>query len=327
MGRNNNFAGMHLIRRRKYAEYEDLEFYDKYIEKKEKERKTKVERAKIMNEENTSSSNDETFKNQENILIKPIKEMENTLDNKPMTKKQKHIKEDPYYMPEKNDWNSFYRKYTWLKPIKSGTESIVPLNCFDVPDNMRANIMIISMKNKIDIAEVLNSCEEAMKNDKNCNPPLTSFDYGMPKLENSIVFLALLAEKLECSIQEFFIDDKERNKKFVYRLINEIKQNKSDYWFDIVDIADDYAEFSISQFDLYYRMAKYSKPFVYMDLTFEKNVFDNGTIDYSLYFGMNRIGPMTVNNYMIKGAYLWEEEEGELKSFIEELIQNPPDSL
>ena len=56
-----------------------------------------------------------------------------------------------------------------------------------------------------------------------------------------------------------------------------------------------------------------------MDLTFEKEIFDDGP-NYSVAFGSLCIAPCTREKYCSEGAYLYEEENGRIKDFVEEMI-------
>ena len=62
-----------------------------------------------------------------------------------------------------------------------------------------------------------------------------------------------------------------------------------------------------------------------MDLLLEKDLLDDGTFWYSLAYGSLINRPEMSYDYAGMGAYLWEEREGMLKEYIEDLIAKHPE--
>lgn len=203
-----------------------------------------------------------------------------------------------------------------------GTEKIIDMKHFMLPEVIVANILIMSMKNKKDIYEILSQCECEMKKDFRTNAS-SDVDWSlMPLINNSIIFLSLVAEKLGCVISDFFIDNPSNRKEFVYALIEQIRKD-THLTFDSGDVNEDgSAEFSYSGFDHTYGMSNVVHEPIWKDmaLTFYKEIFMDDEISYSVAFGDLQITLNTKFDYMLKGAYLWEEDNGKLKEFIEETL-------
>lgn len=289
MGYNNHHAGMHMIWHRRYAAYDDLAYYDKLAEERRKiemnkeEKKEKVEMTK-----------------QENVVQKPVKQ--NT------KKKQK---------------NKTTQNTMEIPKIAYGTEKIIDIHYFSKMDLVSKNLMIIALKNKIDIGKILYDVENIMKQDERTNgkPAINNSWSWMPMLEKAMIFLSILADKLNCSVQEFFIDNEEVCKKYVYKLLDEIKDWEWDEGF--VDAETGNAEICIRYYgdntfiDLY-------RPS--MDLTISKEYYDE-IPNYTLSYGDLSVRALSMYDYLIKGAYLLEEEDGKLKDLVERLIKEHPEWL
>ena len=84
---------------------------------------------------------------------------------------------------------------------------------------------------------------------------------------------------------------------------------------------DQSADFFYSNFDHTYGMSSVIHQPLYCDmaLTFSKEIYED-EINYSVSFGNMTINSNTKFDYMCKGAYLWEEDSGELKDYIEKII-------
>lgn len=85
-----------------------------------------------------------------------------------------------------------------------------------------SNVMIIAMKNKKDIYEILLEHKSIMNNDYRTNaiPKISWLD--MSSMDKVMIFMSLLAEKLNCSIWDFFVNEPKQRKDFVYNLIKQL---------------------------------------------------------------------------------------------------------
>ena len=200
------------------------------------------------------------------------------------------------------------------------TEKNISSKHFMYSDAIIANIFIISMKKKKDIGEILYQCEKMMENDERTS---LSLENRWPMVHYSLLFLSMVAEKLECDVLEFFIDNQSLRKKFVYSLIEYVGNYHSYDTMDTVELYEDgSAEITYLGFDSEYGMSEYDfhndRPAVSMDLNFQREI-ENGKVFYSVAFG--DFNHFSKRDYMLKGAYLWEETEGKLKEFIEAKIK------
>lgn len=302
MGYNNNHVGMHMIWNRKYGEYDDLDYYDRQAEIKMKQKKIK-----------------ESIKEKELVIKKEVESLIKCSE-------QEKIKEETIEIDKSKKQKTTHNQ----TEMQYGKEELIDITHFiELPDMVMANIMIYAMKHKKDICKIIRETEELMKNDCRTNPSPESDWAWTPKLENSLVFLSILCEKLDCEVYRLFIDDIKRRKRFVYELIEDVKICLKKPYIsldrDACDLED--VQISIKDFDFEYKMAKERARTMKerMSLTLEKKKYDNGKINYAISFGNLLVRNDTKDNYIIKGAYLWEETEGALKDFIEDQISKHPE--
>lgn len=317
MGYNNNHAGMHMIWYRHYGEYDDLDYYDRIAEMNT--RKKAKQTPLVKNED--ASAIFETIKNNVVSEEKVVKSQKNTMvqNSQPAPSKKNNM----------NKPHGFE-----IKVPEFGKEQIIDIEYFvGLPETVMANMMMIAIKNKKDIYEILVECEDKMKKDKRTNPDPKSDWSKMPKLMPAIIFLSLVADKLDCAVYELFIDDFKRREKFVYGIIDYVRDYMHSVKYSIWDYGEvaqsGAAYFGIGDFDLAYGMVGTDKvryPIsAGMSLEFVKDVFDNGEVNYAISFGNLTIYNYSKYDYSLKGAYLLEESEGKLKDFIEEMIANHPE--
>lgn len=314
MGYNNNHAGMHLIWYRHYGAYDDLDYYDR---KAEMIAQQKAKRAQLTKKE-VDSAVEEPIKNKSVREEIDVEEQKNTV--------VQNSQQAPSKKKKKNKNNR--SQGLWDKAPEFGKEQIIEMEFFvGMPQTVMANMMMIAMKNKKDIYEILVECENLMKKDMRTNPEPKSNWSWMPKLEPAIIFLSLVADKLDCAVFEFFIDDVKRREKFVYSIIDYVRADEYVMWdYGEVD-QNGFASFSIRDFDRDYGMAEkmHDSILANMSLEFTKDVFDDGEINYAISFGNLTVNGYTKYDYSLKGAYLLEESEGRLKDFIEEMIEKHPE--
>ena len=316
MGYNNHHAGMHMIWHNHYAAYEDLEYYDRLAEEEEQFSENK-------SEEIPSSSKSLTVRStnyKERQDIKKVAEKDMTQPDETLGKQKQNIK----HKPKKHD----DRESQW-RP-KYGTEMIINTQSFFNFDIVSRNLMLMSLKREIDIKRIILEAEDLMKKDKRMNPkPSEESSWAwLPILEKAGVFLNILAEKLDCSLAEFFLDDERSRTAFLHKLLISIEDNE---W-DIGEIDPETGEayicinhygvrFKEIGYEYHDPMGEHSRR---MDLTLEKVPQENGRFWYTLSYGSLYINPRSAYNYVTMGAYLWEEE-GKLKDFIEKLISKHPE--
>lgn len=133
-----------------------------------------------------------------------------------------------------------------------GVDELIDTHHFVYSNIVMSNVMIIAMKNKKDIYEILTECENTMNNDYRTNAvPKISWSY-MPIMDKLMIFLSLLAEKLNCNICDFFVNEPTQRKDFVYSLIKQLQAGGYLYPDDGEINMDQSAEFFYSNFDHIY---------------------------------------------------------------------------
>ena len=203
--------------------------------------------------------------------------------------------------------------------ISYGAEKVIDVQHFTKMDLVSKNLMFIALKNKIDIGKILCDVENTMKQDERTNAvPNNSWSW-MPILEKATIFLSILADKLNCSIQEFFIDNEEACKKYIYKLLDGIKDWEWDEGY--VDSKTGEAEIRICCYGDNKSINLLDSS---MDLVINREYYDEIPY-YALSYGDLSIKPLSVYDYLTKGAYLLEEEEGKLKELVERLVKEHPE--
>lgn len=311
MGYNNHNAGMHFVWYRRYAAYDDLEYYDRLAEKKRKDNETRV-----LSSDTVIAKIDE-----DRTQEKKVDNHMNQQDEKPNSKKPNMKSKD----------KKKQRGLQFPKRPAYGTEKVIGIDNFISTDIVSKNLMLMALKRKIDIKRVLLEAEDLMKRDERTNPePSRDNAWSwLPKLEKSVIFLNILAEKLDCSLTEFFIDDERTRKAFLYKFLSGIED--SEWELKDIDSETGRAYIGISNYGFNFKEYgyQYSDPLGMcarsMDLALEKEPQEDGSFWYSLEYGSLNIRPETSYDYAFMGAYLWEEGEGKLKDYIENLIAKHPE--
>lgn len=326
MGYNNNHAGLHLIRmRRSGFGWIGDSYYDRYqdiiTEQMQKRHAQTVELEKDVDEIHLNN-------NEKDLATQDSPKIENpqSKTEAPSTKKPER---KPVPSRKKEDSMSGYTvsdRDPKELAIKYGTEELLEIQDFLHYEYVMANIMAIAVKNKKDIFGILRECESLMRKDRRANPVPEEELYRFPKLFFMMVFLNLLAERLECEVYEFFIDNDRTRKRFAYQMVDYAREHKEDCDIDIDDSG--FTVISMSSIDQRLEMTQENRMHGFfpdgeiwrmMDLTFEKEIFDDGP-NYSVAFGSLCIAPCTREKYCSEGAYLYEEEDGRIKDFVEEMI-------
>lgn len=126
MGRNNHHAGMHFIHFNNYGNYDDLEYYDRLVAQKEKEKQELIARKlEAIEREKQEAALRATDK------IAAAVKSNNNLDNK--TGQRTDLIED---------------------------------SCFRKCAEIYANIFLIAFEKKLDISNLISECEYIMSNDR-----------------------------------------------------------------------------------------------------------------------------------------------------------------
>lgn len=298
MGYNNHHAGMHLIWfPRHFVDWS----YDRSIE--EQWRVKQIDNKKISKPEaSTVPSNAE-----KDALKTSSGKQINNKHNKKNKRKSRTMR------------NSDDNKY--------GKEFVINKDYFYDTDIVARNIIYIALKNKKDIFTIFKEADELMEKDVRTNPAPNSDWYGYPLLNKTMVYMKIIADRLDCNYREFFLDNTELIRKFVYKMLDDISFDK---WEGDID-EDGNAEIRLFRFDRDYlgisgitgleelhELNKYGT----MDLILNKG-YDEGIAYYSVAYGNLYFKPR--NNNIIWGAYLMEEKEGKVKDLVEKLIEMNPD--
>lgn len=269
-----------MIRYRRYAEYEDLQYYNELYEaerkkmREQEKEKTAINKSKI----NSSVSSEKQTQNNPCFYMSGDK------------------KESAFEMTEQID-----------------------LRCFENMDLIIKNIIFIALRNKTDFTSILENAEDLIKKDKRTKPRSKSKDKNhwlwLPVLNKAMVFLSIVADMLNCNIQEFFIDNEKVCKEYIYSLLKTFEDSE---WCGNVEKGTGVADISYSCQNIDNLI--YEK----MSLTISRDYVDNIPY-YLLSCGDLTINASSGNDYLTKGAYLIEESDGELKALVEKLIATHPE--
>ena len=299
MGYNNNNAGMHMIWYREYTKFEGSDSYDDYMFVKNQSRK----------EEENQTSEEKKKDNKDKVS-----------NNTNKVKKKKIKKEKEY-------------NYFYFDPRKDfGTQEVIEDKYFQNNDIISKNIMYMALKNKIDVKKIIIETEKIMRQDLRTNAkPLEFGNYWscVPKLENAMVYLSILADKLSCNIQDFFIDRGDEYKELVYFLLEDIIEFME---FDgYLNEEVGYLELKCDLFDLMMGICEYdvidaNNLFLPMNLIITKENC-NGQPLYSLFYGNSESCLFDGGKYLRIGATLFSEQKGELEKFVERIIKMEPEWL
>lgn len=307
MGYNNNHAGMHMIRFKRYGIYDDLEYYDRLATEKSKTNHKNDEPLPKRPVIETKSSVTSKIKNN-----KPVKETKLTSPVLQKTVDASLVKNMKEKRPQEKPTSAKSKS-------KYGTEILISPSHLFYSDIVSTNVMLMALQNKWDVRTILKDLEDIMKRDKRTNPEPVIFSpmYGMPKVQMVCIYLSLLSEKIGCPITALFTDDESFRKTFVYDLISKI-----DYciWDGEIDESTGDAYFTIENYDYVFMGIKPSDYLYHMDLRIDKERIDNKYY-YSISYGDIFLrGDFSANSYLKFGATLFDETEGKLQEYIDAVI-------
>lgn len=291
MGYNNNHAGLHMISHRRYGDLDNLEHYDEIAEEKARKKRE-------------------------------LRERRDTL-----LAKAKHIEEKTDFSPRREGiLNAINDPYT--RRITYGNEEVIDSKYLKNMSMVSRNVMLIAIRDGKDVRKIICDAEEEMNQDLRTNAKC-SMSPGwswIPLLEKSMIFLSILADKLDCSVQEFFIDDPVARKKFVYELLDSTVDSVWESGF--VSSKSGEAEIVSRFYDNYRGWTESITPLDIlgggMNLALRKEKIGGKSV-YSLSYGNLEMKPRSACNYMLPGAYLREEESGKIKDTVENLIVFHPE--
>lgn len=312
MGNNN--TGMHMIWYKHYAKWDDLDYYDRLVEEKEKKKNA-------LKSEVKTASNQSDVVNDQKAAVKAAdmgKKMnaDNVNNKRNQPKKINKNNQDDFHIP-------------FPAPPEYGTERILDVNYLIKSNIVSTNLMFMALKRKIDIKKIMLEAEAMMRKDErtNAKPGFNNPWSWMRMVEKTNIYLAILADKLDCSIMDFFIDDESSRRAYIYKFISRL----SDYDWDDVEIDEETGNAVIiasrygDKFSETKGLASWRDFERRMDLALYKEIMDDGTYSYSIAYGSLTLRASSAYEYAGIGAYLWEEEEGELKDYIERLIADHPE--
>ena len=311
MGYNNHNCGMHLIRFR----HDDWYYNDRLYEE---------EMSLLRNKTETSR--------------KPVEEKKEEMN----TAGQKQGSSASGNEKPKNN-----KKQSGTSRMTYGTERLISNECLEsyaeFCETVKANIMRIAFEKKLDIRGTLKECEKIMVNDSIANSSPNGHGlYYYPKIEHSFLALAVLAEKLGCSVYDLLVNDEIRKKRFAYFLLDKLEEllHKGD-----AELGKDYYNsynpvegengdvfINVEAFDSLYGLTENTFDFEcedtalrHMDMGLTLNKFRYNDADwYSMDFGISWLNEYTRTQYYSMHAVLWEEATGKLKDFFEDIIKHSP---
>ncbi|WP_352398298.1 hypothetical protein [[Clostridium] aminophilum] len=291
MGYNNNNAGMHFMRRNRYADYDNLSYYDRKFEEEQLLRIKKM----------LTDEADKTT----------VIEEERKVPASPHKKKRKSLNAN---LPLIKDVLSYYGI-----PKNGSTEVIDNHFYFDVESVVTSNILITAMKSKKDIYSIMKECDELISNDDRIY--IDGFDNyvhsAISKQKTVLTYFALLADRIGCDWREFFENDIAKKQKFIYELLSYLissniilNYDRDDDWF----ICED--------FDYLYGMTETRNARVdnSLCLCVWRDFDHNGTAHYGIGFGKILCNNSTCFHSPSYFTELYSEIEGKLKSYVDDLI-------
>lgn len=283
MSRNNHHAGLHMISQKRYGSYDDLDYYNKIAS---------------INRENDP------------FYFKLKKESENS-HNKTHKSNNTQIKQSTNKVQTNNQPNN-------LKKDKYYIESYH----FDLLERVMINVLVIALKKKLDLHNIIISIEELLINNKIVNSPheKTIAHYYFAS-EKSLIFFSMLAEKLECAVHELFINNDKENREYFQYLLKFYE----DYWDNGYIDKNGNVYVEINCFDMLHNMTK--EYYINNEFNFyiDKIIIHN-EIYYRLNIGYDMMGMILFEcyNFLPVGDFVWIEKEGFLKDYLENMITTKP---
>ena len=310
MGYNNNHAGLHMVRWNRAGftyNLPDPYFYERTADEKKYPQEKKTVNKKPIG--GPLKFDNETMREPKG----DNRNMANLSNSQPKTKAQVS--------------NAKKHKHYNVPQEQYGTELIIPVENLAKMDLVSRNVMRITLKKKLDISQIFAEAEDLMKRDLRTNPKEPDMNnFGLfPRLTSDVIFLSILASKMECQIGDFFIENEELHRDVAYSVLRSIDYDK---WTSYDINSDGSASITIYGYDYTAGMAEnfYYRP-ESMDLELTKEKFQDGTIWYSLSYGNLRVNKETARSYLLKGAYIFEEELGYLKDYMEKVLKECADKF
>lgn len=132
---------------------------------------------------------------------------------------------------------------------------------------------------------------------------------SVPGFDTVIGWIALLADTLDCSPYELFIEDRAKQEKILRRLLQDL--SSCDSWENIRTDHLGNGSFALPGFDYAYRMTENPSA----ALLFEKTAETETTFTYRLTLGDGRLAQIPGQ------GVLWQETHGPLQEFTDRILQ------
>ena len=215
-------------------------------------------------------------------------------ENKSKKKKNKNQREDQFEIKEYIDGKQFAN--------------------YDI---ITRNAAFYALKKKKDISYMVYELEAIMRYDKGMIR-----NRILPMLEKGMIFLSVLAEKLECSIYDLLRNTDEERKEYIYDLLDKIED---DEWNVIyIDEGNNEVELSLGCYFVHNDRKVYEENNIFLDDTdlIIKKVLDGDKYIYGICYGNLVVRDDIYDTYLGRGAWLLVEEDGKIKEVLERIIKN-----
>lgn len=312
MGRNNNNAGMHLCW---YTNpYFRFDMADKHSED---ESVIKVIRNIPVFEKKDYKSTSKPIKNE-------------VLDNQQYKSKNDVKKQKVKIQKPKETENNELSRFSLFS---TGKEEVIDPLYFGDYWNIPTNIMAIALKKKINISKVLDDIEMQLLNDIRINPNYKNAICNQSYiLNNSIVALRMIADKLDCSINDLLDFNRNEYKRVAYSILDIVKEVPDYELKGYICNDSKNAVLSIPYFDKYLidgdnciidEEDEEAYPF---DMKLEiVRIHVNGKPFYYMQYGAELVYMREWFEYIPKQASIWGSSSGKIKQVAEGIFKKHPE--
>lgn len=160
------------------------------------------------------------------------------------------------------------------------------------------NVMLYAIKARVDIFGAI----RRLRGETDPN--------GAMRLGTALGWLQSLAEVLDCSVYELFVDDASKRRRILDKLLRELEP--CDSWANIRLDEQGNGSFSLPGFDYAYRMAEQPSA----TLLFERTALAERGFRYTLTLGDGR----SAMGLIPSQAVLWQENQGPLQAFTDRIL-------
>jgi hypothetical protein len=320
MGYNNNHAGMHMIWYRRRNSYENLEYYDRLAEESSRKKKELSRKVQTMNNEEKEEVKE--------VVIEKVEAISNSTQtqNTNQNKKKKHKSGNQNKKNKKPD-------------EQSKKEKVIDDEYFQNTIDWYANIYLVAFERKLDIYEDVCECERLCEADVRMADGYADFFNPVTNLDKTIVFLNMLADKMDCDVYEFVFPSADMRSRRVYRALDRLeeqygKTSSVTYAFDygVEEEDDEEKDYVVERFSLNQYMylnihtTTDDVPNCHMEYYFNK-ISKKDNTEKPIYtftvMANNEYSFLRTNsqafNYMSGGSDIISETEGRLADFFEKV--------